>query len=167
MVKVNIWILAIILVAIVTVLLFWDQITGYLFPSQDKKIIGNFFIDEKSEVCKELNRSIVYLFGSTSCPHCLWEDPIIKNVTSNFVGLISFHENIDIQRDMDIFSKYSPGGYIPLIVIGCKYYRVGSGETLGAEQDTRVLTALICSLTNKQPPSVCSGVEDMINQIGV
>jgi thiol-disulfide isomerase/thioredoxin len=163
MAKVNLWIIVAIILVIIVILIFVGQLSE---SSNSKKTIGNFFIDENSEVCKELDRPIVYLFGSTSCPHCIWEDPIIKNVTSNFRGLISFHENIDNSNDREIFTKYSNQGYIPLVVIGCKYYRVGSGESLGAEQEANVLTALICSLTNKEPSNVCSNVENLINQIG-
>jgi thiol-disulfide isomerase/thioredoxin len=163
MAKINIWIIIAVAVFVVVLLIFVGQILG---SSNSKETIGNFLIDSNSEVCTELNRPIVYLFGSQSCPHCLWEDPIIKNVTSNFKGLISFHENIDNSNDREIFSKYSTQGYIPLVVIGCKYYRVGSGESFGVEQEAKILTALICSLTNNEPSSVCSGVEDLIKQIG-
>jgi thiol-disulfide isomerase/thioredoxin len=164
MAKINVWIIVAVAVFIVVLLVFVGQILGN--SKNTKETIGNFIIDSNSEVCTELNRSIIYIFGSQSCPHCLWEDPILKNVTANFKGLISFHENIDNSNDREIFSKYSPQGYIPLVVIGCKYYRVGSGESLGADQESKVLTALICSLTNKEPSNVCSEVEDLINQIG-
>ena len=163
MARINIWIIIAAVVFIVVFLVFVGQILG---NSNSKKIIGNFLIDSNSEVCTELDRPIVYIFGSQSCPHCLWEEPIIKNITSNFRGLISFHENIDNSNDREVFSKYSAQGYIPLVVIGCKYYRVGSGESFGEEQEAKILTALICSLTNKEPSNVCSGVEDLINQIG-
>lgn len=163
MVKVNVRIIIAVAVFVVVLLVFAGQI---LEGSNSKETIGNFLIDSNSEVCTELDRPVVYIFGSQNCPHCLWEDPIIKNVTSNFRGFISFHENVDNSNDREIFSKYSTQGYIPLVVIGCKYYRIGSGESFGAEQEAKILTALICSLTNKEPSSVCSGVEDLINQIG-
>jgi len=161
--KVNLRVVIAIVVIIALFLIFGDKLISMFTKPQTT--IGNFLIDKNSEVCKELDRPIVYLFGSSSCPHCLWEDPIIKNVTTNFRGLISFHENIDSNNDREIFTKYSTEGYIPLIVIGCKYYRVGSGENLGEEQESKVLTALICSLTNKEPSNVCSNVGDLINQI--
>jgi thiol-disulfide isomerase/thioredoxin len=163
MAKINIWIIIAVAIFIVVLLVFVGQILG---SSNSKETIGNFLIDSNSEVCVELDRPIIYIFGSQNCPHCLWEDPVIKNVTSSFRGLISFHENIDNSNDREIFSKYSTQGYIPLVVIGCKYYRVGSGESFGAEQEAKILAALICSLTNKEPSSVCSVVEDLINQIG-
>jgi len=124
--------------------------------------IGNFSVSQ-DEVCKENEKPIVYFFGSESCPHCLWEKPIFENVTKNFEGYISFHENIDSQTDMDVFSKYSTGG-VPTLVLGCRYYRVGSGENAGEEQESKILTALICKLTQGQSSDVCNSVQDLINQ---
>jgi thiol-disulfide isomerase/thioredoxin len=135
-------------------------------PETPKQTIGNFLVDEKSDVCKEDDKPIVYFFGSQTCPHCMWEHPIIKNITEKFKNQTSFHENIDTENDNEIFLKYSPRGYIPLILIGCKYYRVGSGEEFGEENEAKILEALICSLTNNKPLSVCAEVEDIINQVG-
>jgi len=125
--------------------------------------IGNFSIS-KNEVCKENEKPIIYFFGSTSCPHCAWEHPIIEKVVKNFEEYISFHNNMDSNNDMDVFSKYSTGS-IPALVFGCKYYRIGSGEQVGEEEESKVLTALICKLTQNQPTDICNGVQDLISQI--
>lgn len=130
---------------------------------QKKLTIGNFSVGE-DEICKEDGKSIIYFFGSESCPHCKWEHPIIERVAKNFEGFISFHNNMDSDADMETFSKYSEGG-IPTLVFGCKYYRVGSGEQIGEEEESKVLTALICKLTENQPSAVCDTVKDLINQI--
>jgi thiol-disulfide isomerase/thioredoxin len=134
-------------------------------PEVPKQILGNFLIDEKSDVCKEDGKPIVYFFGSQKCPHCMWEYPIIINATGNFKDQISFHENIDTEKDSEILLKYSPSGYIPLIVIGCKYYRVGSGEEFGEANEIKILTSLTCLVTNNKPLSTCATVEDILNQI--
>lgn len=134
-------------------------------PEIPKVTIGQFLIDEKSEVCKENNKAIVYFFGSEKCPSCTWEQNIIKNVTEKFKDQISFHENIDTEKDSNVLLRYSPRGYIPTIVIGCKYYRIGSGEEIGEKLEAEILTALICTLTNNKPLSVCAAVEDLINQV--
>lgn len=135
-------------------------------PQAPQQTIGNFLMNKEAEICKENDKPIVYFFGSQKCPHCMWEHPIIANITEKFKEQISYHENIDTDKDSNLFLKYSPNGYIPLIVIGCKIYRIGSGETLGEANETSVLTALICSVTDNKPLSVCSTVEDMINQVG-
>jgi thiol-disulfide isomerase/thioredoxin len=107
-----------------------------------------------AQVCQENGKPIVYFFGSTGCPHCVWEKPVIEAVTKKFGSAISYHENIDSDKEMDIFNKYSTGS-IPTIVLGCKYYRVGSGEAAGAEKETENLTKLICDITGNQPAEVC------------
>ena len=130
---------------------------------EEESTIGNFSVS-KDEICKENEKPIIYFFGSKDCPHCKWEHPIIEKVAKNFEGYISFHNNMDSDADQDVFSKYSTGG-IPTLVLGCKYYRVGSGETMGEEQESKVLTALICKLTKNQRADLCETVQDLISQI--
>ena len=134
-------------------------------PEVPKQTIGSFFIDEKAEICKEDEKPIVHFFGSQRCPNCIWEYPILKNVTDRFKNQISFHENIDTDKDQNLLVKYSPRGYIPVILIGCKYYRVGSGIEIGKEAEDKVLTTLICLVTNNKPLSICAEVENIINQV--
>jgi thiol-disulfide isomerase/thioredoxin len=117
------------------------------------KASGNFSVSS-DEVCKENEKPIVYFFGSQSCPHCTWEHPIVEEVAGKFGDYISFHNNMDSEVDTEVFQKYSTGG-IPTLVLGCKYYRVGSGEAAGEEQETKDLTSLICELTNNQPSKIC------------
>lgn len=127
------------------------------------KAIGNFSISS-NEVCKENEKPIIYFFGSQGCPHCKWEHPIIEEVAARFGEEIAFHNNMDSEADENIFQKYSTGG-IPTLVLGCKYFRVGSGESTGQEAEEKNLTALICKLTDGKPGGVCSQVQDLINQI--
>jgi len=126
--------------------------------------IGNFLVSS-DPICYENERPIFYFFGSQSCPHCQWEHPIIQKVAKLFEGVISFHENFDNNNDQDIFSKYSAQGYIPTVVIGCKYYRNGAGENDGEATETQNLTALLCKITNNQPESVCSEVKNAVDSI--
>lgn len=115
---------------------------------------GNFSVSEE-EICRENGKPIIYFFGSERCPHCRWEHPIIEEVAGKFGEEISFHNNMDTNKDREIFQKYSTGG-IPTIVLGCKYYRVGSGENLGREKEKEVLISLICDLTEGKPVEVCN-----------
>jgi len=115
--------------------------------------IGNFSVSS-DEICMEDDKPIIYFFGSDGCPHCSWEHPIIEETAGEFDGYVSFHNNMNSDADMDVFQKYSTGG-VPTLVLGCKYYRVGSGEGTGEEKETENLTALICELTNNQPAEVC------------
>lgn len=126
--------------------------------------IGKFSVSEDS-VCKENGVPIVYFFGSESCPHCSWEHPVVREVAEKFGDEISFHDNMDDQEtDAEVFQKYSSGG-VPTLVIGCKYYRVGSGENEGEEQEKDNLTALLCSLTDNKPGNVCDQVKGLVDQI--
>ena len=125
--------------------------------------VGNFLTSEE-EVCMENGKPTIYFFGSTGCPHCQWEHPILEKVLKNFEGLVSFHNNMDSQDDNEVFSKYSDGG-IPTLVFGCKYYRLGSGEGEGEESETKALTAVLCKLTGSKPAETCSAVEDLTSQI--
>lgn len=128
-----------------------------LFPEDGININESvtFLQKEGAEVCKENDKPIVYFFGSKQCPHCEWEKPIIESVVQKFGDAVSFHENIDLDKDQDVFARYSDGG-VPAIIIGCKYYRVGSGEALGEEQEKALLTKTICSVTGNIPAEICN-----------
>lgn len=128
--------------------------------------VGGFLITE-DELCQEDGKPVVYLFGSSSCPHCSWEHPIFEKVTAKFADQISVHDNMDTQDDMDVFQKYSQinRGAIPFMVLGCRYVRVGSGENAGEAGEEENLTALICKLTGGEPTEVCQEVADLIEQI--
>lgn len=134
--------------------------------------IGNFLITDK-EICEEDGKPIVYFFGSSSCSHCVWEKPIAKKVFDQFKDEISYHENFDSANDSDVFNKYSDinPGYVPFLVIGCKYARVGAGEQLGATDEEsqkleeEAMTAIVCKLTDGKPKDVCDKVKDQTKEI--
>lgn len=128
--------------------------------------IGGFLVAEE-EICQEDGKPIVYMFGASTCPHCTWEHPIFEEVTAKFANQISLHDNMDTQDDMEVFQRYSQinQGGIPFMVLGCRYVRVGSGETIGEEEEAKALTALICKLTRGEPEEVCAEVEDLIEQV--
>jgi thiol-disulfide isomerase/thioredoxin len=122
-----------------------------------KEMIGGF-LTRGDEICEEDGKPIIYFFGHKRCGHCVWEHPVIENVTSDFEGYISVHDNMDSDADRDVFERYSTG-HIPMIVLGCKYYRVGSGRNIGEEEEAKVLTALICNLTEGRPSEICNEPE--------
>ncbi len=135
--------------------------------NKQETTIGNFIVSG-DEICMEDEKPIIYFFGSDGCGHCKWEHPVIANVSSQFEGYISLHDNMNnFTADQEIFGKYNPRGSVPTLVLGCKYYRVGAGANMGEEQETKVLTALICDLTGNKPVDVCTAPEiaDLINKI--
>jgi thiol-disulfide isomerase/thioredoxin len=115
---------------------------------------GNFKAITDENVCTEDGKPIIYFFESTTCPHCQWEKPVLEGVVKEFGSAVSFHESIDGDKDTDVFSKYSSGS-VPTLVIGCKYWRVGSGESQGADTEKENLTKVICRATGNQPESLC------------
>lgn len=126
--------------------------------------IGSFYVSNET-ICTENGKPIIYFFGASTCPHCRWEKPVIGNVTAKFNDSIVYKELIDnFGSDQSVFTKFNPSGGVPTIVLGCKYYRIGSGESVGVENETKVLTALLCNLTNSAS-SECSAVSDLIEQI--
>jgi len=131
------------------------EVAGEEVP-QYETTVGDFLV-LNDEVCLEDGKPIVYYFGSSSCPHCTWEHPVIQEVMAKFADQISFHDLMDKQEEMEVFQKYIDinGGGIPFIVLGCKYVRVGSGEQAGEEQEKAALTQLICELTGGQPSGIC------------
>lgn len=144
--------------------------TPTAIPTQNyPTTVGSFFVTDK-ETCLEKDKPLVYFYGSSTCPHCIWEKPIIKEVTDKFKTEIVYHENIDNQKDMDVFQKYADinPGYVPFLVFGCKYVRVGAGEQLGTteeestELEKEALTAVLCKLTGDKPASVCSSVKNKV-----
>jgi glutaredoxin len=126
--------------------------------------IGNFRDIESATI---EGKPTAYFFGTTGCPHCAWERPIFLDVTAKFSGYIDVKvTEIDLEQpplEMEVFKHYSPEGRIPLIVIGGKYFRVGSGESLGQAIEENVLTALLCKATG-DPIADCSSLE--IKQLG-
>ena len=120
-----------------------EKVTG------GETIEGGFIKLADQEICRENDKPIVYYFGSQNCPHCVWEYPLIKEVTAKFGDKISFHDNMNEIKDKEIFSKYSDGG-VPLVVLGCRYYRLGSGEQIGEQKETEVLTNLIQQLIDQK-----------------
>ncbi len=140
-------------------------------PTQPKaveypKTNGNFLVTDK-EVCLEDGKPVVYFFGSASCPHCVWEKPIAQKVFNQFKNEISYHENFDTDKDSDVFIKYNDinPGYVPFLILGCKYARVGAGENLGKDDaeskklEEEALTAILCKLTDGKPSAVCNLVK--------
>lgn len=129
--------------------------------------IGSFLITE-DEVCQEEGKPIVYMFGSSGCPHCVWEHPVFEKATAKFGDLIAVHDNMDKQEaDQEIQTQYSgiSRGAVPFMVLGCRYVRLGSGENFGEATEEENLTALICKLTGGEPTAVCGEVADLVEQI--
>lgn len=127
-----------------------------------EKTVGNFVVSD-DELCTIEGLPAVYFFSTTTCPHCKWEKPIIESVATKFEGLISFRSwELDRQEhpqeDYELFKVYNPKGSVPTLVLGCEYYRVGSGESLGEEAEEKALTQIFCELTGNNPEELCNEI---------
>lgn len=133
--------------------------------------LGNFSVTDQ-EICQEKGKPIIYFFGSSTCHHCLWEKPIIEKVTKKFGTEIVFNEKIDFSSD-PVYEKYIDiaQGYVPFIVLGCNYARLGGGENLANDSkeaeklEEEALTVIICKLTESKPASVCEPLKEKISEI--
>lgn len=149
---------------------------GTVNPQPTKVVLpttlGGFMVTNK-EICLENGKPVVYFFGSTTCPHCVWEKPVIEPVMAKFKDAIVFKERINSQDDMAVFNQYKDinPGYIPFVLLGCKYARVGSGESGAATKDEAVklegdnLTAIVCKLTGGKPESVCGPLAEKTKEV--
>lgn len=116
---------------------------------------GGFKEISEVDVCTDENgKPLVYFFGSESCPHCEWQKPIMDEVAGLFGDNINYHENFDGTTEADVLLKYGNGA-VPALIIGCKYYRIGSGEASTVEADTQAIKDVICRATGGIPASVC------------
>jgi thiol-disulfide isomerase/thioredoxin len=92
------------------------------------------FIEWDTEVCKEDGKPIVYLFSTTTCPHCTWiKDTFGQWAKSNADKIVVYYWELDIERaevpveHMAVYQKFNPNGTVPTFVFGCRYSRVGNG----------------------------------------
>jgi len=138
-----------------------------LHPEASVLTIGGFSNIESAEMEA---RPKVMFFGTSWCPHCAWERPIFNLVADKFGDKIEkIVVEIDTEPDDDhivTFNHYSEEGYIPAVIIGGKYFRIGSGEQFGAEAEKDILTAILCKSTNN-PIDACNEPEvaELISQI--
>lgn len=173
--KISKKIFAIVSVSIIAVVLIGVGISSMFVKVQPEQggvktiteTIGGFKVTDQ-EICMENGRPVVYFFGSEGCPHCRWEHPILIDVAGQFSDYISFHDDMGTQNDADIYTKYKNqnSGYIPFLVAGCKYVKLGSGEQYGEEKERQYLTAVFCKLIDGSS-DLCKSPEiaNLVSQI--
>ncbi len=123
------------------------------------------FVKVDDDLCLDDGKPIIYYFGTSECPFCQWQHPVVVEAMERFKGYVSFKDNTDTDDDLEVFFRYSDGG-VPLIVAGCNYFRVGAGGSQGDEESDRdIISAIACKLTGGEPGDVCDGLEEIINEI--
>jgi len=122
------------------------------------------FKTSSDSVCKVDGKPVVYLFSTTTCPHCNWiKATFDKWAKDNSDKIVAYHWNLDtgdntltdaveteVPKDqMAIYDKFNTEGTVPQFVLGCKYFRTGNGfeseNDLGKEVDAynKVLAELL------------------------
>jgi len=120
----------------------------------DAQVDGSFLVRENAEIITEDGKPVIYLFTSSTCPHCEWEKPVIQAVVDTFGDNVVYKLREDTAEDQNVYTQYGNGG-VPLVLIGGKYYREGAGENFGEEKEKEYLTRYICELTNNLPETIC------------
>jgi len=133
-------------------------------------IRSGVFQDVGGDVCKNAEgRLIVHYFGTSWCPHCQFLNTPFEEAAGIFTNksLIELHEWNDMDTrnatlvDAAVFDKFSDGGSIPTIVIGCRYYRVGSPFQYcagGASLEAESITRAICNALPEGEPACTTNV---------
>lgn len=127
-------------------------------PKMGVNVTGGFYEIPGMEIAKKDGKVLVYFIGTTWCPHCKWERPILEDVVSGFAGYANLTlVELDLNpsnESMEVFTHYSPTGHIPVLIIGGKWFRVGSGEAWGEAAERETLKSLLCSATGN-PAGPC------------
>jgi hypothetical protein len=146
--------------AIFVTIMFFGPLIGLFFQTPTITGAATFvetvggFKDTNRTVVHENDSLVIWFFGTTTCTHCTWEKQVLSDVLNGFenITLKDYYldSNYDQSRltalEVSMIQEYNPQGYVPLLVIGNKYFKVGSGETNGYENEKQYLTQLINSL---------------------
>lgn len=110
----------------------------------NQNIVGQFegFSEYNYSIQKQDGKPVVYLFSTTTCPHCEWiKDTFDKWAKDHSDKIVAYHWQLDSgdnsitdtketeapQDAQDIYLKFNPEGTVPTFVFGGKYSRVGNG----------------------------------------
>jgi len=116
-------------------------------------------------------KPVVRLFGTTWCPHCAFLSDMFDKVAKEYVAkgkIASHHWQVDTGDDTltdetewsvplseeAVWKAFNPSGSIPTIVVGSKYYRVGTryeGVSNGIELEEQELRAVIDEAVRQAP----------------
>lgn len=117
---------------------------GPITETIDITDVTTFSQKKDAKICKTNGKPNIYLFSTTTCPHCTWIKETFDKVAKEYVDagkINAYHWEIDINDNtltanketevpkemMAIYQEFNPGGYVPTFVFGCKYFRTGNG----------------------------------------
>jgi len=142
-----------------------------------EKGIGTFSIAEGDLCLSEDGKPLVFMFSTTTCPHCKWIKATYDGVVKEYVeqGKIeAYHWEFDTkdntiteeiektipQEHEAIFSKFNSYGGVPSFVFGCRYHRLGNGYEVEGDlvaEDTefrKVIDELLEEVSGETTPAI-------------
>jgi len=128
-------------------------------------------VDPKGPLETIDGKPVVRLFGITTCPHCNFLSDMFDNVAKEYVakGKIAAHhwqfdtgddtltDEIELSvpsSETAVFKTFNPSQTVPTLVVGSKYYRVGTeyeGVSNGIELEEQELRAVIDEVVRQAP----------------
>jgi len=133
-----------------------------LGPVTDVQTVIGDYTETTEATCKTADgKLIVRFYGATYCPHCTWEKPVFNGAVSKFNETVDerlYMLDADVVSDDEVtlWQRYNSAGSVPTIIIGCKYYRIGSGESIGEDAEADAITKLICAQLGSNAPGFCT-----------
>ena len=121
----------------------------------------NGYVETNRDLCRNASGAvIVRMYALTTCPHCAWEEPIVRSTVSKFgnqaeLRIYELNSARPSDSEMNMFYERSPRGGVPLVVLGCKYHRVGAAESAGTDVEKLAIERLICKELGTGAPSFC------------
>jgi len=117
------------------------------------------FVDTGDGICRD-EKPIIRFYTTSTCETCkesivLFQDSVIELIGDEIVqarhwsldtgdNLLSLKKEKGVpKKEVDLFKKYSPDNKVPLLVLGCKYKRIGSFTEKELVEFHDILTYLI------------------------
>lgn len=112
-----------------------------IFPENIEKLVLRSFEETSDEICSE-EKPVIRLYTTSSCQICRESGRVFQDLVINFIineSIEARHWSLDTgdnlltlkkengvpKEEVALFKKYSPNNLVPVVVLGCKYKRVG------------------------------------------
>jgi len=130
-----------------------------IFQENIDKFILRSFEETGDNLCYE-GKPIIRLYTTSTCGICNRSSQVFENLIKEFVNygsadvahwslddgdnlLTSRKENGVPKKEVDLFKKYSPNNLVPVVVLGCKYKRIGKFGIEEQDEFKAILKILI------------------------
>lgn len=116
--------------------------------TQSQPASQNAFKSVDNSICKIDGKPVIRMYSTNICPHCKWVGPTFDEVVKKYEAqgkIVAYHWEWVVDQptrtvsdllhpevtqmpdtEQKIFEQFTPEGYVPTFVFGCKYYRIGN-----------------------------------------